>query len=108
MKKLFITIAAVLLLGMTACTKTPEERAYDLVEEGLKQGADDPSSLQDLDLNFVTKKEEVDAHGNRSWHHYVSVSYRENNKYGALVRQSRTVVLDEECTKVEKWNYPYN
>lgn len=105
MRKLLFIIVAV--LALTACTKSLEERAEELITDGIRQSADDPSSVQDVTLDFVSKKQEVDLHGNKTWHYYVSVDYREKNEYGGLVKRSRTVVLNEECTEVEKWNYPY-
>lgn len=103
MKKVFIIILAC-WFGVVACTKTPEELAIDLVTDGIKQSANDPSSVQDVKLTFLKKKQEVDLHGNKTWHHYVAVEYREKNKYGALERKTQYIKLNEQCTKVESWN----
>ena len=94
-------------ITLIACEKTAEERALDLVTDGIKRSADDPSSVQDVKLTFLKKKQEVDLHGNKIWHHYVAVDYRKKNEYGALVKKTKYIKLDEECAKVESWNSLY-
>ena len=101
MKKVLLLFVAVL---MVACTMSPEERAEELVTEGITNGANDPSSVQDVKLYFIEKKEFVDAHGQRYWEHMVSVDYREKNEYGALVRRHRDVIFNEDFTKILSWD----
>ena len=103
MKKALIIMLACWFV-MTACTKTPEEKATDLVTDAIKQSANDPSSVQDVKLTFLKKKQEVDLHGNKTWHHYVSVEYREKNKYGAIEKKTQYIKMNEECTLVESWD----
>lgn len=49
MRKLLF--AAVLLLA--SCSKTPQERAQSLIEDYLEQTANDPSSVQDLEVGVL-------------------------------------------------------
>ena len=102
MKKVILCL--LMAIALTACEKTPEERALDLVTDGIKRSANDPSSVQDVKLTFLKKKQEVDLHGNKTWHYHVAVDYREKNEYGGLVRKTKYIKLDEECTKVESWD----
>ena len=46
-------------ITLIACEKTAEERALDLVTDGIKRSADDPSSVQDVKLTFLKKKQEA-------------------------------------------------
>lgn len=105
MKKLLFCI--MMAVTLASCEKTQEERAEDLVTEGIKRGANDPTSVQDVKLTFLKKKQEVDLHGNKSWHHYISADYREKNEYGALVKKTLYIKLNEECTEVESWESYY-
>lgn len=103
MKKdvLLLLVCVMLCAG---CEQTKEERMIDLLTEGITTGANDPSSVQDVKVTIIKKKEEVDAHGKRSWHYYVALKYREKNEYGALVNRDRFVKLNEECDTVESWD----
>ena len=102
MKKVFFLLVMAVLC--VACEKSPEQRAEDLVVEGIKAGANDPSSVQDVKLYFIKKKEFVDAQGQRYWEHAVSVEYREKNEYGALVRRHCDVIFNEDFTKILSWD----
>ena len=93
-----------LCLALIGCEKSPEERAEELVTEGITNGANDPSSVQDVKLYFIKKKEFVDAQGKRYWEHEVSVEYREKNEYGALVRRHCDVIFNEDFTKILSWD----
>ena len=105
MKKVILCL--LMAIALTACEKTPEERALDLVTDGIKRSANAPSSVQDVKLTFLKKKQEIDLHGNKSWHHYISADYREKNEYGALVKKTLYIKLNEECTEVESWESYY-
>lgn len=93
-----------LCLALVGCEKSPEERAEELVTEGITNGANDPSSVQDVKLYFIKKKEFVDAQGQSYWEHAVSVEYREKNEYGALVRRHCDVIFNEDFTKILSWD----
>ena len=51
-KLLFVLIAAFLL---TSCESTPEQRAEKLIREYLEQTANDPSSIQDLNIGQLNE-----------------------------------------------------
>ena len=97
MRKLLF--AAVLLLA--SCSKTPQERAQSLVEDYLEQTANDPSSVQDLEVGVLIDEVEKSKNGYDVPVKYASVSYRAKNEYGALVKESGvTVRFDKDVTKI--------
>ena len=97
MRKVLFLIVAVLL---AACSTTPEQRAQRLVTDYIKSTANDPSSVQDVEVSFVKVKKEMDIKGNWLKRHYTVVEWREKNVYGALVNQSVVVKFDEEVTEI--------
>lgn len=101
MRKVLFLIVAVLLAG---CSSSPEQRAERLVTDYIKATANDPSSVQDVDVSFVELKKEMDIDGNWLKGHYTVVSWREKNAYGALMKQSVVVKFDEEVTQIICFN----
>ena len=98
MRKLLFIFVAVL---MVACTMSPEERAEELVTEYIKSGANDPSSVQDVEVSPLRIKLERDAHGNDFQFKYTTVRYRAKNAYGALARSDLIVVkFDYDVTEI--------
>lgn len=93
MRKLLF--AAVLLLA--SCSKTPQERAQSLVEDYLEQTANDPSSVQDVEVGELFSI--ADTYPNDSGLHAV-VYYRAKNAYGALVKESVSVRFNKEVTEI--------
>jgi uncharacterized lipoprotein YmbA len=101
MRKVLFLIMAVLL---AACSTTPEQRAQRLVTDYIKSTANDPSSVQDVEVSFVQLKKEMDIKGNWIKRHYTVVEWREKNVYGALVNQSVVVKFDEDVTEIICFN----
>ena len=97
MKKVLLFIACCLLM---ACSKTPEQRAEALVRGYLERVADDPSSVQDIDVGVLVDKVQLDLHSNKIHYKMASVSYRANNAYGALVKGSVLVKFNEDVTEI--------
>lgn len=101
MKKVFL-FAAVILLGLTACTKTDEERAQDMIRDYVMQTTNDPSSVQDMEFSkFIVLEKEPD-------YKYMSVEFRAKNAYGALVKSPHyTCKFDKDVTRLIKFNCFY-
>lgn len=97
MRKVLLLIVAVM---MAACSSSPEQRAEKLVTEYIKSGADDPSSVQDVEVAFVKMEKELDLKGNVLKYHYTVVKWREKNVYGALVKRDVVVKFDEEVKEI--------
>lgn len=94
MRKLVILSLLVLL---ASCSTTPEERARRLVEEYLEQTANDPSSVQDVEVGILTDMSARHPNDSGLW---ATVSWRANNAFGALVKSSETVRFDREVTRI--------
>lgn len=90
----------VVAVMMAACSSSPEQRAEKMVTDYIKSGADDPSSVQDVKVDFVQLKKELDLKGNVLKRHYTVVRWREKNAYGALMKHSVVVEFDEEVTEI--------
>lgn len=101
MRKVLFLIVAVLL---AACSSSPEQRAERLVTDYIKSTANDPSSVQDVEVCFVEVKKEMDIEGKWLNRHYTVVRWREKNAYGAMVKQDVVVKFDEEVTQILCFN----
>ena len=98
MRKVLFLIVAVLLVW--SCSSSPEQRARDIAEAYIKTGADDPSSVQDVEVTFLEVKKEMDAEANRVRRQRVMVRWREKNAYGALVKRDAVVKFDEDVRQM--------
>lgn len=92
MKKLIL-----LLLVLASCSTTPDERAKRLVEDYLEQVANDPSSIQDVEVGNLVDMSDTNPKDSGLW---ASVTWREKNAYGALVKSSETVRFDRGVTRI--------
>lgn len=93
-------IIILFVLALTACEKTPEQKAEALIIEYLEKNADDPSSVQDLEVGKLIDTDE-DEHGKKGRYKYAVITYRANNKMGALVKSDFvTVRFDEDVTRI--------
>ena len=107
-KLLFVLIAAFLL---AACESTPEQRAEKLIRKYLDKTANEPSSIQDLNIGQLNEVDGKDyaqtmrmrgqkVFGRRKGQ-YVLISYRGKNDNGALVKTNLIYVMfDYEVTKI--------
>ena len=93
MRKLLF--AAVLL--MVSCSKTPQERAQRLVEDYLEQVANDPSSIQDVEVGNLVDMSDTYPKDSGLW---ASVTWRGKNAYGALVKSSEMVRFERDVTRI--------
>lgn len=99
MKRIVLLLSCLLLL--VGCAKTEHEKAVDMITDYIHQIANDPSSVQDVEISPFINKLERDAHGHDILYRYVTVSYRAKNGYGALMKSgSITVKLDSACTQI--------
>lgn len=96
-KYLFILFS---LLVMTACEKTPKERAEILVREYLEQTADDPSSIEIVSLSDFIIMDSKTKSGGTVPAKYINVTYRSKNAYGALVKHNAAVRFDDDVTVI--------
>ena len=91
-------ILAVVLL--TACERTPEQKAEKLIMDYLEKNAHDPSSIQDLDVGQLMVRDE-DERGNKGNFKVAVITYRGKNEYGAMVKSDYiTVRFDEDVTEI--------
>lgn len=98
MKKVILLVVACMMI---ACSSTPEERAEKLVTDYIKSGADDPSSVQDVEVGKLTDQPERDLHGNTIHYWFTVISYRAKNRNGALEKSSAiTVKFNNELTEI--------
>ena len=107
MERIVKLVLAVLLSCLVSCSKTDEQKALALVEDYLERTADDPSSVQDIEVGSLITDDKVehDLHGNKIRYKFASVSYRAKNAYGALVLVDGVVVkFDEGVTKIVCFN----
>lgn len=88
---------AVLVIG---CTQTSEQRAQRMAEAYIKSGANDPSSVQDVEVTFLEVKKEMDADANWVRRQRVFVKWREKNVYGALVKKDAPAKFDEDVRQL--------
>lgn len=97
MRKALFLFVAVLVMG---CTLTPEQRAQRMAEAYIKSGANDPSSVQDVEVTFLEVKKEMDAEANWVRRQRVFVKWREKNAYGALVKKDAPAKFDEDVRQL--------
>ena len=93
-------IMLLMAVTMSACEKTPEQRAEKLIMEYLEKNANDPSSVQDLDVGKLIDIDE-DEHGRKGKYKYAVITYRAKNGYGALMKSDMiTVRFDKDVTRI--------
>lgn len=99
MKRTILFIACVLML--VSCAKSEHDKAVELITDYIHQIANDPSSVQDVEVSQFINKLERDAHGHDILYRYVTVEFRAKNGYGALMKSESIVVkLDSACTQI--------
>ena len=92
MKKVVFMLAAVAM--MASCQKSDEQRARELVTDYIMESADDPSSVQDIEVSDFIR-----MHGDTC--KIVTVSFRGRNGYGAIVKSGSMVVkFDSQVTRI--------
>ena len=102
MKKLFLLTLMILLLS--GCRMNQQERAERLVEMYLEETANDPESVNVLDVWVGEPKKEMDAEGNWVIRHYGTATYTGKNAYGAMVKEQVVICFNEEVTQLVCWD----
>ena len=97
-------LLSVMVLCLMGCRMNQQERAEKLVEMYLNDTANDPKSIEVLDVSIVKTKKEMDAEGNWVIRHYGTATYRGKNAYGASVKEHVTICFNEEVTQLVCWN----
>ena len=99
MRKALIFIFALFLMG---CSQSDEQKAEKLVTEYLKEYANDPASVQDIEVGGLVKMKGMQkaAWEKPQYYKYASVSYRAKNGYGALMKEMVYVKFDTLVTKI--------
>lgn len=90
-----------MLLALSSCTKSDEERAKELVEDYLADTADDHGSVEVIDVRLVERTREHDLHGADVFYRTGVTHYRERNANGALVKKDAVVRFDDDITKID-------
>ena len=91
-------IMLLMAVALSACEKTPEQRAEKLIMEYLEKNANDPSSVQDVKVEGIVTMEGMK--NKKQKFKYASVTYRAKNAYGALVKDEVYVKFDTLITEL--------